>query len=165
VDEPTRSTPASVERGPEERLARRFLEEVLGQGRIEVTAEVFTEDVLDHRPDGDTRGVQALRLWVRELLRAFPNLAVAIHRVLVEPPIAMAWFSWHGTRSFMGLPRSGGSVTIGSVNVFRSEAGRLAERWQFFDLRSGHNLMPSHRGSATWSHLGSGGRPLLRTRW
>jgi hypothetical protein len=150
--------------GPEERLVRRFLQEVLGQRRIEVTAEIFSEDVLDHGRDGETRGVHALSLRVHELLRALPDSALAVHGVVVEPPMAMAWFSWHHTRR-SSVPWRARSISIGSVNVFRAEAERLVERWEFFDLRAARHLIRWGDAAARCSLFGSGGRALLPTRW
>jgi hypothetical protein len=150
--------------GPQEGLVRRYLQEVLGQRRIEVTAEIFSDDVLDHGPDGDSRGVRALSLRVHELLRVLPSPALAIHGVVVEPPMATAWFSWHCTRRTR-VPWSARSITIGSVNVFRAEAERLVERWEFFDLRAARHLIRWGEGAARWPLFGSGGRPLVPIRW
>jgi hypothetical protein len=145
-------------------LVRRYLHDVLGERRIEVMAEIFSEDVLDHGPDGDTRGLHALSLRLHELLRILPSPALAIHEVTVESPIATAWFSWHCT-SRTRLPWNTRSITIGTVNVFRAEAERLVERWEFFDIGAARHLIRWGDGAATWSLFGSGGRPLLPIRW
>jgi hypothetical protein len=101
---------------------------------------------------------------VHELLRALPSPVLAIHRVVVEPPIATAWFSWHCTHRTR-VPWGARSITIGSVNVFRAEAERLVERWEFFDLGAARHLIRRGDGAARWSLFGSGGRPLLPIRW
>ncbi len=162
MEEPGRATTANAD----ERLVRRFIGEVLVARRLEVAAELFSQDVVDHQAGGARHGVQELTKSVRGFLRAFPDLAIAVNVMAVVPPITMAWLSWHGTheQSFLGVPATGRRVSAGCVSIFRSSGGRLAERWEFVDVSTRKQLgLP--RPASPWSQLSSRDRPLLRVRW
>jgi hypothetical protein len=153
----------------ERRLVLRFLQEVLGQRRLDVLPQLFSPDVLDHRPAGIVSGLEALKLGLTRFLSAFPDLTLTIHGLAVEPPVAMAWLTWQGTPVdrclwLMGRTRRGAKLTVGSVAVFLARAGLLAERWEFLDP-SAPRMAHSHEQPVSWSQFVPGDRPLLSLRW
>lgn len=150
-------------------LVLRFLQEVLGQRRLRVLPQLFSPDVLDHRPAGISSGLEALTLGLTRFLNAFPDLTLTIHGLAVETPLAMAWLTWQGTPvhrglRLMGRTRRGAKVTVGSVAVFRARAGLLAERWEFLEPNA-PRMERSQEQPASWSQFVPGERPLLRIRW
>jgi hypothetical protein len=117
------------------------LHEAVSTGDAEVIAKVIDEvvepDVLFHAPvpTGAT-GAQALkRVWIM-LLRAFPDLRVAVEDVIAEGDKVVARNTVTGTHQgeYRGVPATGKSVTYNEVFVFRFAGGRIAEIWGVVDV-------------------------------
>ena len=151
---------------PDEALVLRFFDEVLQRRDLAVVTDVFSPDVLDHRQEGMVRGVDALSGSVRRFLGAFPDLSIAIHGIAVQSPLVMVWHTWRGTHvegfAWLGRRRE---QAIECVSVFRSEAGRLAERWEYVSPRDVDRSLRGPSALANWSLVVPGERPSLRIRW
>ena len=101
--------------------------------------EVVEPDVLFHAPvpTGAT-GAQALKQVWGVLLRAFPDLHVAVEDVIAEGDKIVARNTVTGTHQgeFMGLPPTGTSVSYNEIFIFRFAGGRIAEIWGVVDALS-----------------------------
>lgn len=101
--------------------------------------EVVEPDVLFHAPvpTGAT-GVQALKQVWTMLLRAFPDLHVAVEDVITEGDKIVSRNTVTGTHQgeFMGLPPTGRSVSYNEIFIFRFAGGRIAEIWGVVDALS-----------------------------
>lgn len=86
-------------------------------------------------PSGVT-GVQALKqVWVT-LLRAFPDLRVAVEDVVEEGDKVVYRNTVIGTHKgeYRGLPPTGRSVSYNEIFIFRFADGRIAEIWGVVDV-------------------------------
>jgi steroid delta-isomerase-like uncharacterized protein len=101
--------------------------------------EVVEPDVLFHAPvpTGAT-GAQALKQVWAVLLRAFPDLHVAVEDVIAEGDKVVARNTVTGTHQgeYMGLPPTGKSVTYNEIFILRFADGRIAEIWGVVDVLS-----------------------------
>lgn len=101
--------------------------------------EVVEPDVLFHAPvpTGAT-GVQALKQVWTVLLRAFPDLHVAVEDVIADGDKVVSRNTVTGTHQgeFMGLPPTGKSVSYNEIFIFRFAGGRIAEIWGVVDALS-----------------------------
>jgi steroid delta-isomerase-like uncharacterized protein len=101
--------------------------------------EVVEPDVLFHAPvpTGET-GAQAFRQVWAVLLRAFPDLHVAVEDVIAEGDRVVARNTVTGTHrgEFRGLPPTGNFVTYNEIFVVRFAGGRIAEIWGVVDVLS-----------------------------
>jgi steroid delta-isomerase-like uncharacterized protein len=117
-------------------VARRFGEEVWGQGDVDAADEVLAEDFIEHNPapgQGTGRGghKQVIKLW----RAAFPDLTIAVDDLLVEGDrVALRWTA-HATHQgeLMGMPATGRPVTLTGIDILRIVDGRIAERWGEFN--------------------------------
>jgi steroid delta-isomerase-like uncharacterized protein len=115
--------------------------DALNSGDAEVIAkaidEVVRPGVLFHAPvPSDATGVQALKqVWV-VLLRAFPDLRVAVEDVIAEGDKVVCRNTVTGTHQgdFRGLPPTGRSVSYQEIFIFRFDGGRIAEIWGVVDV-------------------------------
>ncbi|MGX1134133.1 steroid delta-isomerase-like uncharacterized protein [Streptomyces glaucescens] len=101
--------------------------------------EVVAPDLLFHAPVpmGES-GAQALkRVWA-VLLRAFPDLHVAVEDVIAEDDKIVVRNTVTGTHrgEYRGLPPTGASVRYDEIFVFRFTDGRIAEIWGVVDVLS-----------------------------
>ncbi|GAA3237076.1 ester cyclase [Nonomuraea helvata] len=94
--------------------------------------EVVAPDVLFHTPEPiDTTGAQALKHVWAVLLRAFPDVHVAVEDVIAEGDKVVCRNTVTGTHQgeYRGLPPTGTSVTYHEIFIFRLAGGRIAEIW------------------------------------
>jgi steroid delta-isomerase-like uncharacterized protein len=101
--------------------------------------EVVEPNVLFHAPmpTGAT-GAQALKQVWPVLLRAFPDLHVAVEDVIAEGDKVVVRDTVTGTHQgeYRGLPPTGKSVTYNEIFILRFAAGRIAEIWGVVDVYS-----------------------------
>lgn len=117
------------------------LHDAVNSGDAELIAKVIDEvvdpDLVFHAPvPGDVTGVQALKqVWVT-LLRAFPDLHVAIEDVIAEGDKVVYRNTVTGTHQgeYRGLPPTGRSVRYAEIFVLRFAGGRIAEIWGVVDV-------------------------------
>ena len=103
-------------------VVERYLAEVLnGEGQA--------------RPE-DLISSQTLRRRTTGFRRAFPDLQVTTHTLLVDGDLVAAHFSGRGTHKglFQGVPATGRGWQADCVAVFRIQDGRIAEAWMSWDL-------------------------------
>ena len=79
---------------------------------------------------------QTLRQRTTGFRRAFPDLQVTTHTLLVDGDLVAAHFSGRGTHKglFQGAPATGREWQADCVAVFRIQDGRIQEAWMQWDL-------------------------------
>jgi predicted ester cyclase len=118
-------------------VARRIMEEVYGEGRLEVLDELCHPDYVSHDPlsgDADVAGVKAS---VRLLRACFPNLQASIVALYAEGDTVIAWWRMTGNleRELLGVKPHGQRVTLEGLTVYQFEDGKLVEdmsQWDTF---------------------------------
>jgi steroid delta-isomerase-like uncharacterized protein len=101
--------------------------------------EIVAPNVLFHAPvPMDATGAQALKQVWTVLLRAFPDLHVAVEDVIAEGDKVVCRNTVTGTHrgEFRGLPPTGNSVRYSEIFIFRFVDGRIAEIWGVVDVLS-----------------------------
>ncbi|WP_327249084.1 ester cyclase [Streptomyces sp. NBC_01320] len=101
--------------------------------------EVVAPDVLFHAPvPTGARGAQALKQVWAVLLRAFPDLHVAIEDVIAKGDKVVFRNTVTGTHlgEYRDLPPTGKSVRYNEIFIFRFAGGRIAEIWGVVDVFS-----------------------------
>ena len=101
--------------------------------------EVVEPDVLIRTPlPIDATGAEALKQVWAVLLRAFPDLHVAVEDVIAEGDKVVCRNTVTGTHQgeYMGRPPTGKSITYNEIFIFRFAGGRIAETWGVVDVLS-----------------------------
>jgi steroid delta-isomerase-like uncharacterized protein len=121
---------------------RRF-HDAMNTGDAEVISKTIDElvdpNVLIRTPlPIDATGAQALKQVWAMLLRAFPDLHVAVEDVIAEGDKLVCRNTVTGTHQgeYMGLPPTGKSVTYNEIFIVRFADGRIAETWGVVDVLS-----------------------------
>ena len=114
----------------------RFLEEFVNQEKEAVWDELAHPDVLVHGVY-DLRGSAEAKSFFAHLFRAF-HPRFTIEDVIAEGDTVVVRLTESGTMSdsFMGMPSTGKSYTIGAVQICRLVEGKLAEMWGVRDSGS-----------------------------
>jgi steroid delta-isomerase-like uncharacterized protein len=101
--------------------------------------EIVEPGVLFHTPlPMDAAGAQAVKQVWAVLLRAFPDLHVAVEDVIAEADKVVSRNTVTGTHQgeYRGLPPTGRSVTYNEIFIFRFADGRIVEIWGVVDVFS-----------------------------
>lgn len=123
-------------------IFRRFLDAVNTRDAEVISKtidEVVEPNMLFHAPVpmGGT-GAQALKQVWAVLLRAYPDIHVAIEDLIAEGDKVVARNTVTGTHlgEYMGVPPTGKSVTYNEIFVVRIADDRIAEIWGVVDVLS-----------------------------
>ncbi|MBT2535368.1 ester cyclase [Arthrobacter sp. ISL-69] len=121
-------------------LIRRFYEEVLVGGNLDLIDESVLEGMQDHEDPmpGQPPGRDGVKFYVNAIRAAFPDLTVKLDPVLADGDLEAAHGVLSGTHKgeFLGIPASGKSVEFSSVDIIRIEDGKVAEHWGASDTLS-----------------------------
>jgi steroid delta-isomerase-like uncharacterized protein len=119
---------------------RRF-HEAVNSGDAQLIAQTIDEVVEPDVRIGtplpiDATGAQALKQVWTTLLRAYPDLHVAVEDLIAEADKLVSRNVVTGTHQgeYLGLPPTGRSVTYDEIFIFRFEDGRIAETWGVVDV-------------------------------
>ena len=120
-----------------EEIARRYAEEVWGEGNVDVMDDLLAEDQIYHDPTfSGTEHVDEFKEFIRGYHETFPDLRFDIEGMIAEDDTVAFWGRASGTHEgeFMGIPPTGNRIDVMGINVVRIEDGRIAERWANLDL-------------------------------
>ncbi len=103
------------------RIVRDYITEVLNKCDLDAVDQYVSDDGFKER--------------IALLLRAFPDLKVAIEDELVDGDRVAIRFSGNATQQggYHGRPASGKPVVLSGTAIYRIEDGRIAEAWVNWD--------------------------------
>ena len=119
-------------------IARRFLEEVFGQGKLAVVDEIVAPDHVDHGPStlpGMPTGPEGSKMVVTIYRNAFPDIHFTIDEQIAEGDKVVTRWTGRGTHKgeLAGIPATGKSATVTGVGIDRIVNGKIVESWGIFD--------------------------------
>ncbi|HYF28104.1 MAG TPA: ester cyclase [Baekduia sp.] len=113
-------------------LSRRFTE-LFSTGDEALADEVLAEDVVFHGTagDGELRGAEATKQFVRAYRRAFPDARSTVEQQVAEGDTVVTRWRARGThRGPLGpVAPTGRPFDIGGITIERIVEGRIAEVW------------------------------------
>jgi steroid delta-isomerase-like uncharacterized protein len=111
-------------------VIRRFIEEVLNEGRFEQLDELVQEDFVELDPlPGQSPGREGLQEVIRQMRGAFPDMHWVIEEMIGEADKVCTRFTWTGTQRglFVGVPATGRRVTVRGLVIDRLHSGKMAD--------------------------------------
>lgn len=115
---------------------RRFNDEVINGGKLDVVDELVTEDIVEHVPlPGQGPGPEGIKRVVTGFFTAFPDLRMEVVEELAEGEVVAQDVRFTGTHrgEFMGMPATGRSISVLGSDFVRVRDGRIVGRWGFID--------------------------------
>lgn len=135
-------------------VVRRYAEEVVGQGKLSVVDELFSEHYVGHVSGFPLMNRETDKQFVAMLRTAFPDLEKVIEDLIADGDRVVDRSTYQGTHQglFQGIPPTGRKVKVQGINIFRFEDGRVAETWTVVDnlgmmQQLGVIPAPDHLGS------------------
>ena len=117
-------------------LARRLPEELLTQGDLKVADEIFALNELDGGPGQCSSGNEALKRWITELRRAFPDLYAIVEEEIADGDKVVQRLTLIGTHqdAYLNVPSAGRCATWQMVTIQRMGANKkFTEYWTVAD--------------------------------
>jgi predicted ester cyclase len=117
-------------------VVRRFVDEVVSEGRLEVLEEVVHPDYVDHAPDpGQVPGFEGFRQSLVALRRAFPDFHSFHEQMVAEGDMVAYREISRATHrgEFHGIAATGRRVEVEEMHIVRIADGKIAEHWALYD--------------------------------
>jgi steroid delta-isomerase-like uncharacterized protein len=115
-------------------IARRFVQEIFNEGKIEQAKNFVTHDVIYHGAE-EVRGLEDFKEWISEDRKALPDMQVTILDDIEEQnKVALRW-TLKATQEgeILGLPASHEKFETNGVEILHFEAGQIKEAWTIYD--------------------------------
>ncbi|HUG14582.1 MAG TPA: ester cyclase [Thermomicrobiales bacterium] len=114
-------------------IAYRFYEELWNKGNYDAAPELLHPDHFDHTlPLKDLpQGRDGVLELMKTFRAAFPDLVMSVDSVIAQGDLVAEVLTLRGTHTapFLGIPATGRSIEVKSVNLCRIEDGLVRERW------------------------------------
>jgi predicted ester cyclase len=119
-----------------EALVRRYKLEILNGRRLAALGEVASDDYLDHAAfPGQAPGLAGFRERLEALIRAFDPRWTILDLVADADTAVVRWALQGIHRDvFLGFAPTGRSIELHGIDMYRIQAGKLAEHWNVVDL-------------------------------
>lgn len=120
--------------------ARRWFNDIIAQGQLEVADEIFAANHVIHDPHappaGWPDGPEGLKMVASVFGGGFSGWNIVIEDQIAEGDrVASRWVaSATNTGPVMGMPATGKLVRVTGVNVARFAEGKIVESWFNFDM-------------------------------
>ena len=134
--------------------ARRWSEELWGQGNLAVADEIIAHDYERHDP-GDpfpARGPNDVKRIVTMLRTMLPDFRIEVEAMVAEGDFVVSRYTATATDTvgYMGMPPTGKTVRTPAIQIFRFANGKIVESWAARDdlgtlKQLGHWSPPSAR--------------------
>lgn len=124
--------------GENKSLIRRYYDDVLNEGNIDLLEELAVDQYVEHDPlPGQGTGIDGLRARV-ELLRSAFHPQFTVEDMIAEGDKVVVRWTNHGTHvgEFLGMPPTGKSFTIAGIDIHGLRNGKMTEHWHVVDQLS-----------------------------
>jgi len=119
-------------------LIRYLIEEAFNKGNLDVADEHFLTDYVAHVPGVPVlpRGPGAFKQVIGLWRTAFPDWHMTIEELVAEGDKVTNRFTTRGTHQgpLMGIPPTGKTMVVQSLEMHRIENGKVAESWIVDDV-------------------------------
>lgn len=110
---------------------RRYLEEVVGDGKLELIPELAAEDMEDH--SSDIPGRAGLEAHVTRFRQCIPDVEMTVLRVIASFDDVVGVWRWRGTHSaeLFGVPATGRALDVTIASIFKMRQGKSSTTWSW----------------------------------
>ena len=117
-------------------LMRRFYDEIVNEGRADLIEQLVSKDFVERE---EFPGLGTDRAGLRDFLgmmrNAFPDFRMEVEDLIGEGDRVVARLTMSGTHKgeFMGMPPSGHSFKVETIDIVRFANGQAVEHWGVTD--------------------------------
>ena len=128
------ASPAAAKGRTNAETASRVLLEKMGQGRFEISSEIYGPGFVAHG-FGRDYSLAEDNASGRQIRIAFPDLKVAVLRTVESADLVAVHWQSEGTNTVAAgvFPGTGKRVKVDGMTFFRFNGGRIVEEWTTYD--------------------------------
>lgn len=128
------ASPAAAKNRTNAETASRVLLEKMGQGRFEISSEIYGPGFVAHGFGRDYSLAEDNESG-RQIRTAFPDLKVAVLRTVESADFVAVHWQSEGTNTIAAgpFPGTGKRVRVDGMTFFRFAGGRIVEEWTTYD--------------------------------
>jgi predicted ester cyclase len=117
-------------------LDRRYVEEALNQGNVDVIDEIMAPEYVGHVASSPPMNRKGDKQFIHMLHAAFPDIHFTLEDQIAEGDMVVHRLTAHGTHQgeFNGIPPTGKQATVTAININRFAGGKVVEAWASFDM-------------------------------
>ena len=119
-------------------IVRRFYDEALNRGRVEIIDQLAVADYFEHDPlPGQGEGREGLKNRVTMLVEGLTPTFTLEDVIAEDDRVVVRWTN-DATHvgTFAGIPATGRSCRVAGIDIHRLANGRMAEHWHVVDQLS-----------------------------
>ena len=119
-----------------EALTRRFINEVINEGNLDVIDEALDDEFVEHEEfPGLPPGKEGPRFFVTMFREGFPDLSATIEDIIVEGNKVVSRVRFSGTHrgEFMGIPPTGKKIDVQAIDIVAYRDGKATDHWGVTD--------------------------------
>ena len=119
-------------------LVRRYYEEVLNEGQVQVFDELADSSFKSYLPDGKSISYEIYKQTIAGTLAAIADLHVTIEDQIAENDKVVTRWKVSGIPQveFAGIKPTGKPITITAIHIHRVQNGKLIEHWEAINLHA-----------------------------
>ena len=114
-------------------LARRLVEELYGQGNLDIVDEIVDSNYVGHDPASPQgiRGPEGAKQFASMYLNAFSDVQATVEDLIAEGDKVVTRWRGVGTHQgeLMGIPPTGNRAVLTGITISRFANGKLVEDW------------------------------------
>ena len=118
-------------------IARRILDELFGQGRMETADELIAPEAIGHDPSlpEPVRGPEGVKQAAAGYRAGFPDLRITVDDQCAEGEVVCTRWTAIGTNTgdFWGMSPTGKQATVTGITMDRISSGLVVESWTNWD--------------------------------
>ncbi len=116
-------------------IVRCLMEQVLGEGRLDLLPSIIAPDYEGHFAIGDHYGPEGLRIDIATYRNAFPDLSVTLDDLLAVDDKVVRRFTLRGSHQlpYLGIRPSGRKAVLRGLGIDRISGRQLIESWVHID--------------------------------
>lgn len=124
-----------------EEVMRRYLTEVVAQGKLEVIDELAADDMVDHTQS--IPGKAGLVAHVTSFRERNKDVELTVERVIASDDEVVGIWTWRATHStdMYAVPPTGGQLEVRVASIFRLRDGMLVDYEVISDALTGFRRM------------------------
>ena len=128
--------------------AARVILDVFKTGEVNRLDNVVSPDYVDHRPEGDIKGIDSLKksvLWVRENMK---DMKSEVTREWADEEYVALWMQYSGNNAVAMAGMPAGPYNWNIIELTRYKDGKAIEHWAFTEAQTVARMMEGTDTSA-----------------
>jgi len=123
--------------GQNKAIARRFIQEIFVEGKLEDAKNFVTHDIIYHAQAEEVRGLEEFKEWIAMDRKALPDMEITILDDIAEQnKVALRWTlkaTQEGELPGLPGPASHEKFETSGAEIFHFENGKIKEAWTIYD--------------------------------